>query len=149
MGLSRFSRVSRLGDSINEHISAQLDAEKSNETVLSDDLFQFAEHDKAAAERSGYSNYSYWSSTFRIFWNNKAARFLILFLAALLVFTFIQPYLPGQIDPNLIHYDENGNLMKNLALGEEGFLFGTDNLGRDVWSRVSGNSFIASTNSSN
>ena len=136
MGLSRFSRVSRLGDSINEHISAQLDAEKNKETVISDDLFQFAEHDKADAERSGYSNYSYWSSTFRIYWNNKAARFLILFLAALLVFTFIQPYLPGQIDPNLIHYAEDGTLMKNLALGEEGFLFGTDNLGRDVWSRV-------------
>ena len=32
MGLSRFSRVSRLGDSINEHISAQLDAEKKEET---------------------------------------------------------------------------------------------------------------------
>ena len=64
MGLSRFSRVSRLGDSINEHISAQLDAEKNKETVISDDLFQFAEHDKADAERSGYSSIEHFSAAF-------------------------------------------------------------------------------------
>ena len=57
-------------------------------------------------------------------------------LALLLLFTFLQPYLPGQIDPNFIHYDASGTLMKNFAMGEQGFLFGTDNLGRDVWSRV-------------
>ena len=136
MGLFR-SPVDRLGDSINEHVAAQLDpSNEKNTSIPEEELFQFAEHDKAEAERSGYSNYSYWSSTFRIFWNNKVARVLIIFLVLLLAFTFIQPYLPNQVDPNLIHYDENGVLMKNLAMGEEGFLFGTDNLGRDVWSRV-------------
>lgn len=139
MGLFGKSKVETLGESLGEHTRAQLDAAAmSAEELAGIDpaLFGYAEQDMAAAERTGYSDYSYWKSTFRIFWQNKLARCLILFLALLLAFTFIQPYLPGQVDPNLIHYDESGNLMKNFAMGQDGFLFGTDNLGRDVWSRV-------------
>jgi len=135
MGMFGPSRMERLGKSINEHTSAQLEAQAAEERGDAW-LFDFAPHNTADAERSGYSNYSYWHSTFRIFWNNKLARCLVIFLGLLLAFTFIQPYLPNQIDPNLIHYDEGGNLMKNFAMGQDGFIFGTDNLGRDVWSRV-------------
>ncbi len=139
MGMFGPSRIDQLGNSINENTKAKLEASKMSRdelNALDAGLFDYAEYDESAAERSGYSNYSYWHSTFRIFWRNKMARFLVIFLILLLAFTFIQPYLPGQIDPNFIHYDASGTLMKNFAMGEEGFLFGTDNLGRDVWSRV-------------
>lgn len=139
MGMFGPSRIDQLGNSINENTKAKLEASKMSRdelNALDAGLFDYAEYDESAAERSGYSNYSYWHSTFRIFWRNKMARFLVIFLILLLAFTFIQPYLPGQIDPNYIHYDASGTLMKNFAMGEQGFLFGTDNLGRDVWSRV-------------
>ena len=138
MGMFGPSRIDQLGNSINENTKAKLEASKMSRdelNALDAGLFDYAEYDESAAERSGYSNYSYWHSTFRIFWRNKMARFLVIFLILLLAFTFIQPYLPGQIDPNYIHYDASGTLMKNFAMGEQGFLFGTDNLGRDVWSR--------------
>ena len=34
-------------------------------------LFAPAVYDESAAERGGYSNYSYWGSTLRIFWRNR------------------------------------------------------------------------------
>lgn len=64
--------------------------------------FSFAEYDSAAAEMTGYSDYSYWGSTFHCFLKNKAAMSLTVVLAVLLVFTFIQPYLPGQYEANLV-----------------------------------------------
>ena len=39
----------------------------------SEALFQFAQYDAAAAEKSGYSNYSYWRSTLSVFLHNRAA----------------------------------------------------------------------------
>lgn len=69
---------------------------------LEDAMFQFAAYDSAAAEKGGYSNYSYWGSTFRCFLKNKVAMTLLILLAVLLVFTCIQPYLPGQFEANLV-----------------------------------------------
>ena len=59
-------------------------------------LFSRAKYDDAAAERGGYSNYSYWRSTLHVFFKNKVALFLLCVLVLLVAFTFIQPYLPGQ-----------------------------------------------------
>lgn len=70
---------------------------------LPDELFERASYDPTAGERSGYSNYSYWGSTLRAFRKNKAAMFFLWLLLILLLFTFIQPLLPGQRDPNLIN----------------------------------------------
>ena len=44
---------------------------------LSPDMFTFAEYDANAAERTGYSNYSYWASTWRVFTKNKVAMFFL------------------------------------------------------------------------
>ena len=44
----------------------------------SEALFQFAQYDAAAAEKSGYSNYSYWRSTLSVFLHNRAAVALLL-----------------------------------------------------------------------
>ncbi len=67
---------------------------------LSDEeLFTLAEFDPDAGEKTGYSNYSYWRSTFRAFLHNRLALFMLIILTLLVLFTFVQPLLPDQYDP--------------------------------------------------
>ncbi len=99
-------------------------------------LFQFAEYDEQAAERVGYSNYSYWGSTVRVFLKNKVAVLLLIVMVSLLVFTFIQPVLPGQKDPIKIYTNTaTGIQLRNLKPNAE-FWFGTNSIGQDLWSRI-------------
>jgi ABC-type dipeptide/oligopeptide/nickel transport system permease subunit len=65
-------------------------------------LFMEQPFDRSNAERIGYSNYSYWGSTFRAFLKRPIAVILLCVLAALIAFTFIQPKLPGQYPATLI-----------------------------------------------
>ncbi len=106
-------------------------------TAIEDDsLFTFAHSDPEAAERTGYSDYSYWGSTFRIFLKNKTAVFLLILMASLVFFTIIQPYLPNQKDPNKIHIDpETGYQLRNHPPDGE-FWFGTNVIGQDLWARI-------------
>lgn len=76
---------------------------KKLEHNIEDDLFRRATLDSAAAERAGYSDYSYWGSTLRVFRKNRVAMAMLILLIALLSFTIIQPYLPNQRDPNYIN----------------------------------------------
>jgi oligopeptide transport system permease protein len=69
---------------------------------VDDALFVPAAYDASGAERLGYSNYSYWGSTLRVFFKKPVAVFLLIVLAVLLVFTFNQPLLPGQYPATLI-----------------------------------------------
>ena len=71
---------------------------------LDKDLFGLAIVDESEAERTGYSNYSYWGSTVRMFFKNKVAVFNLVVMLVLVLFTFIQPHLPNQFDPNLVNY---------------------------------------------
>ncbi len=107
-------------------------------TLSADDFVPHA-FDAQSAEAVGYSNYSYWRCTFQAFWKNKAARFLLIALVALIVFTIIQPILPNQKDPNEIFntYDKYGKPapMKNDGPSQE-FWFGTDAVGHDLWARI-------------
>ncbi len=85
---------------------------------LEDSLFAFAAYDSAAAEKAGYSNYSYWGSTFRCFLKNKAAMTLLIVLALLLAFTCVQPYLPNQFEANqVIDHPITGMQMMNVQPG--------------------------------
>ena len=99
-------------------------------------LFTPAGSDYREAEKGGSSNSSYWQSTFRAFFKNRVAVFLLLVMAALLLFTVVQPYLPGQRDPNLI-YDNplNGLPLRNQQPNGE-FWFGTNSIGQDLWARI-------------
>ena len=99
------------------------------------DAFTFAEFDHDEAERSGVANYSYWGSTLRVFFQNKIAVFFLIVMVVLLVFTFIQPFLPGQKDPLLIHNDEWGLPLNNVPPGKE-FWMGTNSIGQDLWARI-------------
>ena len=70
-----------------------------------DELFTPAGFSEERAEATSYSNYSYWGSTFRAFFKNKVAVALLIALVAVVAFAFLQPYLPGQADPNLCAVD--------------------------------------------
>ena len=91
----RDRKTDQLGDALSQQLKQQLDRPPLTE----EELFSFAQFNAAEAERGGYSNYSYWMATIRAFFHNKVAVFFLIVMVALLVFTFIQPLLPGQMDP--------------------------------------------------
>ena len=88
----------RIEDNINETIKNGGPKVDNAQEINEDALFEQAEFDPNAGERTGYSNYSYWGSTFRAFMHNKLAVALMILLAALVLFTVIQPLLPGQFE---------------------------------------------------
>ena len=102
----------KLERAIENQLQQELNESPSNE----DELFVLADYDESAAEKGGYSNYSYWRSTLQVFFKNKLAVCLLIVLACLLVFTFVQPYLPGQYPANLINnHPQTGKQLSNLA----------------------------------
>ncbi|MDR1547624.1 MAG: ABC transporter permease [Hungatella sp.] len=105
------------------------------ETMEERSLFSFAGFNEREAEKTGYSNYSYWYSTFRAFLKNRGAFVLLVLLILLLAFTFIQPYLPGQYDPNMIINDAKGMQYRNVPPGKD-FILGTNSIGQDLWARI-------------
>ena len=58
-------------------------SEQFEKKLSESDLFKRAAMDTAAAERAGYSDYSYWGSTVRVFRKNKVAMtmFVVLIFA--------------------------------------------------------------------
>ncbi len=120
---------SRGGNSSQDGNSFQKD------NISEKELFEFAGYDETSGEKIGYSNYSYWGSTLRAFLKNKMAVTLMVVIFSILLFTIIQPYLPGQFDPNQINNDVKGNLLRNVKPNRE-HLFGTNSIGQDLWSRV-------------
>ena len=139
------SQLERMGQNVMDQMHSQLAEEERDDLTpeeieaLTPDRFVPHAFDAKDAEAVGYSNYSYWRCTFQAFWKNKMARILLIALIALLIFTIVQPYLPGQKDPNEIFntYDKYGkpSPMKNKAPSEE-YWFGTDNVGHDLWARI-------------
>lgn len=122
----RIQKEKQLAQAAEEALQQSVDAE----------LFQFAEYDPDRAEQTGYSNYSYWKSTFAVFRRNKVAMGLLILIAVILLFTFIQPYLPGQRPATLINNDPvTGMHMANRKPDAE-FWFGTNSIGQDMWSMV-------------
>ncbi|KGR74399.1 ABC transporter permease [Ureibacillus sinduriensis] len=106
-------------------------SQKSN-----DNLFDFAIVDEKKAEQTGYSNYSYWRSTWQSFLKNRIAVFLLVVVGLIIAFVIIQPYLPYQKSPTEIYIDETtGSQARNIAPGSE-FWFGTNSIGQDLWSRI-------------
>lgn len=126
-----FSYRRQKEEQLAEKLNDQLQQELSEE-----ELFSFAEFNPENAERGGYSNYSYWGSTLRAFFQNKSAVFFLLIMIVVLAFTFVQPYLPGQRDPLEIHTSEWGLPLNNVPPGQDGFLLGTNSIGQDLWARI-------------
>ena len=99
-------------------------------------LFAFASFDAEAGERIGYSDYSYWKSTLKVFLRNRVAVFLLVVLAIVLVFTFIQPLLPGQNSPTRITIDPATGMQLRNHPPDAVFWFGTNSIGQDLWARI-------------
>ena len=111
---------------------------KLNESVdnIDPSLFDFANYDESGAERIGYSDYSYWQSTFQVFLKNKIAAALLILITVLVAYTVLQPYLPNQKSPTQIYNNvETGIQLRNQPPDKE-FLFGTNSIGQDLWSRI-------------
>lgn len=127
--MAKAQKMVRIVDALNEPIAhgyAQLSEAE---------LFTEADYIPEEAEKTAASGYSYWRSTLRIFSRNKVAMFFLILIIAILIFTFIQPYLPGQREATLIHNDETGMQIRNAKPGAE-FWFGTNSIGQDLWSLV-------------
>lgn len=99
-------------------------------------LFQFEKTDENAGERIGYSDYSYWGSTLKVFLRNRIAVVLLVILAVLLAFTFIQPLFPGQRSPTLINIDPATGIQMRNRVPDAEYWFGTNSIGQDLWARI-------------
>ena len=97
-------------------------------------LFQFAEYRAQDAERTGYSNYSYWKSVWQNFVKKKVAVVMALVFFALLIFTFIAPMI-SIYDANTVRIDHPNRETRFLSPNSH-FWFGTDSLGCDYWCQV-------------
>ncbi|MCM1344787.1 MAG: ABC transporter permease [Muribaculaceae bacterium] len=132
-----FSLKDKLSKNLEEAAEAQIRAEVDKTAGISDEeLFSYAGYDEKEAEKTGYSNYSYWGSTVRMFFKNKGAVAVMLLMLAILLFTFIQPHLPGQFDPNTVNNDPNTSMALRNVPPNETFRFGTNNIGQDLWARI-------------
>lgn len=100
-----------------------------------DTLFSREGFDPDQAEMGGYSDYSYWGSTVKSFLRNRVAVFCLVLLACLLLFTVIQPALPGQHTATEIFWTQEGRVDANHA-PDGAFVFGTNSIGQDLWARI-------------
>lgn len=132
-------KVTKLEQNVTEAVRTKLTDEEA---------FKIVPFDASAVEKTGYSNYSYWGSTFRAFSKNKVAMILVSAVVLILLFTFIQPSLPNQLDSFQININpDTGVLHRNLPPGSMGklengkefkFILGTNELGQDLWAKLWG-----------
>ena len=109
MGLLRKAKITPLEDRMEKELLNQREKALKNP-------FGFAEYNHVNAERTGYSDYSYWKSTIRVFLRNRIALFLLIVLSVLLAFTVIQPYLPNQYPSGqIINHPTTGVQMSNVS----------------------------------
>ncbi|MDR2506019.1 MAG: ABC transporter permease [Oscillospiraceae bacterium] len=115
-----------------KHIETVRAADADTIAHLSEkELFEYAEFRAQDAERTGYSQYSYWKSVWHNFFRKKAAVVMLCVFALLFVFTFIAAMI-GKYNVHSLRID---NALAFTSPDSQ-FWFGTDNLGRDYWSQV-------------
>lgn len=99
--------------------------------VLNPLKFRAAVFDSRLSEDIGYSNYSYWRSTIRTFFKNKAVLVLVVLIGMILLMSFIYPFVtsvdPTQVSMMPLEWNQRPNAEH---------WFGTDTLGRDIWARA-------------
>lgn len=96
-----------------------------------DNLFYVVEYSPEQAERTGYSNYSYWRSVFQNFAKKKSAVVMSVIFFSLIIFSFVALAI-GKYDYATLRSD---SALAFVRPNSE-FWFGTDNLGRDYWCQV-------------
>jgi len=96
-----------------------------------DDLFVFVKYSPEAAERTGYSDYSYWKSVFQHFLKKKSAVVQSCIFILLVIFSFIALVI-GKYDYHHLRPD----YLQQFINPNNQYWFGTDNIGRDYWCQV-------------
>ncbi|MFQ6862405.1 MAG: ABC transporter permease [Beduini sp.] len=101
------------------------------ETNLTEkELFTLVEYSPEDAEKTGYSDYSYWKSVFSTFLKNKVAVTLLVLFVAVVIFSFVA------LSIAKFSYNMAPNTPDMLLTPNSTYWFGTDSIGRDMWSRV-------------
>ncbi|MDR1569134.1 MAG: ABC transporter permease [Oscillospiraceae bacterium] len=100
------------------------------------ELFSPAVHDAAEAERTASNDYSYWRSTLRMFMKNPVAVISMATVLLIVLFTLVQPILPGQMDANKINNNPETGLQIINRRPDGVFWFGTNSIGQDLWARI-------------
>ncbi|WP_412989188.1 ABC transporter permease [Pediococcus siamensis] len=94
-----------------------------------DKLFKFARQDTKVEHYEGAS-LSFGRMVLLRFFHNKGAVISLALIIAVALFAFITPHI-SQFSPNAVE-----PAASNLNPGQAGHWFGTDNLGRDIFTRV-------------
>ena len=108
-----------------------MESKKIPNAVLNPLKFRAAVFDTINSEDTGFSNYSYWRSTIRTFFKNKAVVVLVALVFAMIVMSIFYPIF-SDVDPTAVSLFP---LDWNLRPSAEHW-FGTDTLGRDIWARA-------------
>ena len=126
---------------MSENMDKDLETVRTGGTAEVDeaDLFEFTPYSPDDAERTGYSDYSYWKSVFQNFLKKKSAVVMACIFLVVLVFSFVALNI-AKFDYATLKTDSSLAFIapwseKNAGRGYE-FWFGTDNLGRDYWCQV-------------
>jgi oligopeptide transport system permease protein len=127
MAIIKHPKVERLEAHIGQTLSG---------TLAESEKFTFAPFNQEETERTGVSQYSYWRSTFHAFSKNRVAMFLLLVVVIILLFTFVQPILPGQFDPFTVNNNPATHLPYKNDPPNSTFILGTNSIGQDLWSRL-------------
>ena len=101
---------------------------KSRNRMPEKQLFEFAEYRPQDAERTGYSNYSYWKSVWANFIKNKPAVIMLCVFILLFIFTFVAEW----ISPYKVRELQQDNTQIFLTPSSEHW-FGTTQAGKDYW----------------
>lgn len=109
-------------------------------TIITKEMFERAGFNEEKAEDIGNMNYSYWRSTVRTFLKNKSSVILLCIMISFVLFSFLYPLIMKLLPnwQNSYHnpnYAMTGSDTWNLAPSLSHW-FGTDNIGRDMWTRT-------------
>ena len=102
----------------------------AEQKLTDEELFTLVEYSPEDAEKTGYSDYSYWKSVFTTFLKNKVAVALLIVFLAVVIFSFVALAI-AKFD-----YNMGPNTADMYQKPNSTYWFGTDSLGRDMWSRV-------------
>ncbi|WP_142413021.1 ABC transporter permease [Hathewaya massiliensis] len=100
-----------------------------NNPNITKDRFKFVERDKEGSEKILRPSMTYWQDAWRRLKQNKVAITALIILAVISIMTIIGPWISGK------DFTQNHNELLNMSPSKE-YWFGTDNLGRDLFSRV-------------
>lgn len=111
-------------DMINNDIDLSED-----DVVLTDDMFEKIGTDELSSENIKKPSITYWADVWRRFKENKLAILGLVLLVAVIATLYLGPAFSGK------DYQYMNNSVKNLKPNSE-YWFGTDDLGRDIFTRV-------------